>query len=135
MIFEIFVIGVGVIDSEMNAATFPAGKGGLGDKQANDEHILKLPALRVIELLIHNVSLPEAYLFDGLFEVVCFSGDADVSPHKGAQRVSHVGAIESRAVRVGDVIFNFRVHDLGRIAFDIFRSGFAGDFAHDEAFE
>ena len=85
MFFEIFVVGVGVIASEVDAAAFLSGQGGLRDEQADGEHILKLPALRVVELLIHYVSLPEAYLFDGLLEVVCFSGDADVSPHNGPQ--------------------------------------------------
>ena len=98
MIFEVFVVGVGVVAAEVDAAAFLAGKGRLGDEEADGEHILELPALGVIELFIHNVSLPEANLFDGLLEVVGFPGDAHISPHQGPKGVFHVGGVEAGAV-------------------------------------
>jgi hypothetical protein len=66
----------------MDAAAFFSIEGGLRDKLANGEHILELPALGGIELLIHNVSLPEFYHIDGLLQFGRFPVYADASPHK-----------------------------------------------------
>jgi len=130
--FEILVIGVGEVASEVDAAAFFAGDGGLSDEEADGEHILEFPALRVIEGLIHNISLPEANLVDGLSHFGGFPGDADVSPHKRPQRVSDVGGVEVPELGVRDLVFDSRLAEAG---------GFWGegrlacDSAEDETFE
>ena len=60
------IISVGEIASEVDASAFFAGQGGLGNKKANGEHILEFPAGGRVEGLIHNITLPEANLVDGL---------------------------------------------------------------------
>ena len=132
MFFETFVVGVWVVVSEVDAAAFFAGQGGLRDEEADGEHILKLPALGVIKLLVHYVALPEAYLLDGLLEVVCFSGDSDVSPHNGPKRISHVGGIETGAVGMGDFVFYY---GLGGAGCFFAYGGLSCDSAEDKTFE
>ena len=102
------------------------------DEEADGEHILEFPAGGRIEGLIHNISLPKANLVDSLPHFGGFSGDADVSPHKGTQRVSDVGGIEVPEFGVGDLVFDCRLAEAG---------GFWGerrlarDSAEDETFE
>lgn len=130
--FEGFVVCVGEITSEMDTTAFFSGQGGLRDEQADGEHILEFPALRVVEGLIHNITLPEANLVDGLPHFGRFSCDADVSPHKGPQGVFDVGGIEVPEFGMGDLVFDYQLAEAG---------GFGGcrhlacDSAEDETFE
>ena len=85
MFFEVFVVGLREIASEMNASAFPALMGGLGHKQADGEHILAFPAARRIKDLVHYVPLPEFDNFLSFFEGLFISCDSDISPHKGTK--------------------------------------------------
>ena len=71
-------------------------------------------------------------LVNGLSHFRGFSGDADVSPHKGAQRVSDVGGIEMPEFGMGDLVFDCRLAEIGG-----FRGSrrLARDSAEDETFE
>ena len=84
------IISVGEVTSEMDSSAFFSGQGGLCDEQADGEHILEFPAGGRVEGLIHNVSLPEANLVDGLPHFGRFPGDAYVSPHNRPQGVSNI---------------------------------------------
>jgi len=130
--FEILVVGVGEIASEVDAAAFFASEGGLRNEEADGEHILELPALGVIEGLIHNISLPESNLVDGLSHFGGFSGDADVSPHKRPEGVFDVGGIEVPEFGVRDLVFDYRLTEAGGFWGEVC---LARDSAEDETFE
>jgi len=109
MFIEIIVVRVGEICSEVRAAAFAPLPGRLGHKKADGEHVLALPAFGRVEDFVHNVPLPEADYFLGLRERLVGAGDADVSPHKGAQRVPNVGGIQLCAVGMGNLVLYQRV--------------------------
>ncbi len=83
MFFEVLIVGIWEITSEVYASTFLAFLGCLCHKQANDEHILAFPALRCIKDFVHYVALPECDNLLSLCEGSVLSCDTDVSPHKG----------------------------------------------------
>jgi hypothetical protein len=85
MLFKILVVSFGEIPSKMYASAFLSLPGGLGHQQADSEHILALAAVRRIEDLVHDVTLPEADDFFRFGELLFGSGYSDVSPHKGPQ--------------------------------------------------
>ena len=83
MFFEILIVSVGEIVSEVDASTFLPHLGCTGHKLTDGEHILAFLARRSIKDFVHHVALPEFDNLLGFCERLGFSCDADVSPHKG----------------------------------------------------
>ena len=98
MFFEMLIVGIGEIDSEVDASTFLPHFGCTGHKFTNREHILAFPARRSIKDFVHHVALPEFDNLLGFCERLGFSGDADISPHKGSKRVSDVRGVQPGTV-------------------------------------
>jgi len=85
MFFEMFIVGVWEIVSEVDASTFLPHLGCPGHKLTNGEHILAFPALWRVKDFVHYILLPEFNDFLGFFQRLSFSCDADISPHKGSK--------------------------------------------------
>ena len=90
MFFEGFIVCVREVATEVGASAFFSGQSGLGDEEADGQHVLEFPAGGRVEGLVHNITLPEANLVDGLPHFGRFSGDTHVSPHNRPQGVSNI---------------------------------------------
>ncbi len=98
MLFKVFVVCLREVASIMDAPAFAAFFGGLSHYECDSEHILAFPSLRRVEDFVHNVSLPESDNFLGFCERLSFSCDADISPHKRAERISHITGVKASSV-------------------------------------
>jgi len=132
---EVFIVSIGEISSKVGASTFTTLLGRLCNKQGDGEHVLALPAFRRFECLVHDVSLPKADDFLGLCKGCIRAGDADISPHQGPKRVSHVLGIEPGTVGMGDlVLYKWAIY-LGRAGLRGLGDCPSRYSAEDEAFE
>ena len=119
MIFEMFVVALRKVTSEMYAPAFFSLLGGISHKLRDREHILTFPALRRIEDFVHYISLPESDDFLSFGQRLILSRDADISPHKSPQRICDVGCIEPGAVGVWNRVFYLQVSYVRGVRRDI----------------
>ena len=122
MMFESIIVFLGIIAAEVHAPTFTAFPAALGHETTSGEHVLTLPAYRILEDFIHNVTAPEIYNFDSFIQQTPFAYKSDIAPHKRAQGIGYISDIQNGAMGIGYIV---------SYAAPLYFTGFVFDFASD----